>query len=117
MSRTLMALVLKFIMTLLFSWVAFGFVDGNPLGFIFTAAVLGTGLNYVLGDLFVLPRFGNIAASAGDGVMGALTALVVASFSTAYRTSFFSLVLFAVLIAAGEYFFHQYLLRSKKVAP
>lgn len=117
MSKTLSALVIKFGMTFLVTWIVFGLFGRNPLDFIFIVAVLGTGLNYVLGDLLILPRFGNVISSIGDGLMGALTALVVASFSILYRTNFFSLTLFAILLAVGEYYFHQYLKRAEKVAP
>ncbi|MFZ5596097.1 MAG: DUF2512 family protein [Bacillota bacterium] len=72
---------------------------------------------YLLGDLVVLPKYCNLAASAGDGVLAAVTAYVVDLIVLAFTTSAVSLVLFGVLVAIGEYFFHQYLKASEKVEP
>jgi len=49
--------------------------------------------------------------------MGALVAYIFSWLIPAFMVSLTSLLLFAVLIAIGEYFFHQYLLKSEKVAP
>ena len=117
MSRTTQALLLKFIMTFAAAWVAFGFIDNNTLTSIFIVSLLGTVLNYLLGDLVVLPRLGNIVASLGDGLMGALTAYIYSIIILQFTTSFFSLLLFAGIVAVLEYFFHKYLLSAKKVAP
>lgn len=117
MSRTTLALIFKFVMTVVFAAGAFILIDGNGWTWPIVVGVAGTILNYVLGDLVVLPRFGNIAASIGDGVLAALTAYVVDLIVPAFTTSATSLAVFAVLIAVGEYFFHQYLKASDRVAP
>lgn len=114
--KTATALIVKFLLTTLFAALAFRGL-GNSWGWILAVGLAGTALNYLLGDLVVLPSAGNAVASAGDGVLGAATAWVVAQLSYAFDTTLGSLALFAVLIAVGEYFFHQYLLASKKVAP
>lgn len=117
MSKTATALVIKFIMTLAFAWIAFGFVEGNAFSWILTLGIIATAANYLLGDLIVLPKFGNIVASFGDGVMGALVAYIMALLVPAFLVSGVSLLIFLILIAIGEYFFHQYLLKTDKVAP
>ncbi|WP_347488118.1 DUF2512 family protein [Desulfoscipio sp. XC116] len=117
MSKTATALIIKFIMTFVFAGIALAFIDHNTWGWIFVVAVVGTALNYFVGDLLVLPKYGNIVASVGDGVMASLTAYIISLLAPAFRTSFTALAILAVLIAVGEYFFHQYLLRSEKVEP
>ncbi len=117
MSRTTTALLVKLIMTTVFAWLAFGRFPGNSTFWIGAVGVLGTIMNYVLGDLFVLPAFGNTVASLGDGGLAALTAFLLAVISPAFDVTFGSLLLFGVLIAVGEYFFHGYLRQSEKVAP
>ncbi|WP_066639463.1 DUF2512 family protein [Desulfolucanica intricata] len=117
MSKTVTALIMKFVMTLIVAAIAFTFIDGNAWGWIFALAIIGTILNYVIGDLMVLPKYGNIVASIGDGVIAALTAYIFDLLILDFRTSFTSLIVFGVLVAVGEYFFHQYLRRSEKVEP
>ncbi|MGE5598156.1 MAG: DUF2512 family protein [Bacteroidota bacterium] len=117
MSRTVWALVLKFALTFVAAWIAFKGLGRNTFGSIALVAVLGTALNYIVGDLGVLPRYGNVTAAAGDGVLAALTAYVVDAAAYRFNTTFGSLVLFGVIVAVAEYFFHQFLLRTKDVAP
>lgn len=116
MSKTTQALVLKLLLTFVASWIAFGFIDENNLANIFVLAIIGTILNYLLGDLFVLPKYGNLAASLGDGLLAALTAYIY-SMITNFDISTASLILFFALIAVGEYYFHKYLLGTEKVEP
>lgn len=115
--KTFWALFVKFLMTFLFAWLAFGFIDGNAWGWIGFVALVGTVVNYLVGDLAVLPRFGNAVASTGDGLMAALVAYAFSIMIPEFVTSLFSLAIFAVTVAAGEYFFHGFLKSSEKVAP
>lgn len=118
-SKTSTALIIKFIMTFVMAAIVFELLNmGNATWFwVFVVSLIGTALNYLLGDLYVLPKFGNIAASIGDGILAALVAFVIDALTRFFDTTFASLVLFALLIAVGEYFFHQYLKASPKVEP
>jgi type VI protein secretion system component VasF len=49
--------------------------------------------------------------------MAALIAIVVAMVAPAFTITTHSVLAFAVLVAVGEYFFHQYLLKADKVEP
>ncbi|HHW92417.1 MAG TPA: DUF2512 family protein [Firmicutes bacterium] len=117
MSNTTTALLVKLIMTFIFAMIAFGYVDKNMWSSIFWVALAGTVINYLVGDLLVLPSLGNIIASIGDGAMGALTAYIVSMLLPAFQVSMTGLFLFGILVAIGEYFFHQYLRSAEKVAP
>ncbi len=117
MSKTAGALLVKFLMTFIFAGAAFVFMDGNAWGRMFLVSLAGTALNYLAGDLLVLPAYGNLAASFGDGFMAALTAYAVDLLVPAFQVSLAALGIFALLVISGEYFFHRYLLRSEKVAP
>lgn len=117
MNRTLMAILLKFVMTFIAGWIVLGLIDNNPIGWILVFAVAGTALNYIIGDLLVLPNLGNLIASIGDGVMGGVTAYILDLIVPVFNTRFNSLIILALLIAVVEYFFHIYLLKSEKVAP
>ncbi|MCL6559435.1 MAG: YndM family protein [Firmicutes bacterium] len=115
MSKTWTALLVKFVMTLIFAAATLAFIRGNSWGWVFVVAVVATILNYLVGDLLILPAFGNITAAISDGIIGALSAYVIDLLVPAFRTTTAALLIFAILIAVGEYFFHQYLLRSEKV--
>ncbi|GAB6086666.1 DUF2512 family protein [Alkaliphilus crotonatoxidans] len=117
MSNTTTALLVKFAMTFVAAWLTLGYMDRNPFMWILLVAILGTVLNYLLGDLVVLPKMGNVVAALGDGVMAALVAYVVAYFTRNFNTTLRTLVIFGVLVAVVEYFFHNYLLKSDTVAP
>lgn len=115
--NTFRVLLVKFIMTFIMAIVAFSFFDVNPSGLVLLVALIATAGNYLLGDLYILPAMGNVMASVGDGILGAILAYIVSLVTAAFNVSFASLFIFAVLIAAGEYFFHPYLRRAKNVAP
>lgn len=117
MSKTAWALVIKFVLTFIAAWIAFKGLRDNTFGSIALVALLGTALNYILGDLGILPRFGNFTASVFDGLLAAFTAYVVDLATARFDTTFGSLVLFGIIVAVAEFFFHQFLLRSKDVAP
>ena len=117
MSKTSMALIIKFALTFGAAAIAFYFIDGNTWGWVFSVALVGTILNYVIGDLGVLPKFGNIVASVGDGALGALTAYFFSFIFPTFVTSWTSLLTFAIIIMVAEFFFHMYLAKSDKVAP
>jgi hypothetical protein len=99
------------------AWVAFDLLDTVPMGWIFTLAVAGTLLNYLIGDLFVLPTFGNIVASIGDVLLGGLTAYMLDIFSPGVVTTYRSLAVFGFIVAIAEFFFHMYLKSTDEVAP
>lgn len=114
--KTFAALLVKFIATFGATWISFSLMADNPLSLVFLVALLGTVMNYVLGDLVVLPKFGNVVAAIGDGVMGALLAYIVSLVSN-FSAPAMSLLVFAVLIIGFELVFHMYLKRDKDVPP
>jgi UDP-N-acetylmuramyl pentapeptide phosphotransferase/UDP-N-acetylglucosamine-1-phosphate transferase len=116
-SKTSGALLLKFIITFAAAYLTVGLIDRNPIGWIFVLAILGTFLNYLIGDLFILRRTNNIFASLMDGALSALTAYLLDLSSRNFNTTIRSLVYFGLVVIVAEYFFHRYLKSSKKVAP
>jgi hypothetical protein len=115
--NTAASLLAKFIMTFIFAAMAFRFIDANNWGWIFSISLAATVINYLVGDLMVLPALGNVIASIGNGLMGAGLAFVFGVFAERFAVSFAGLGGFALLVAIGEYFFHRYLRSSDKVAP
>lgn len=125
MKNKMTAFVIKIIFTFFAGWLAFGYIGNNTLGWIILIALAASILNYFIFDMIVLPSFGNIAASIGEGLLSALTAFLIGLLSggtnvnnqiiNVFRTNLLTLSFFAILIAVLEYFFHIFLLQSKKI--
>jgi len=108
--KTITALIIKFILTFGAAWISFLIFGNVGLTFILIIAIAGTILNYLIGDLLILPRFGNIVASISDGILGAITSYAIL-FAYVYYTAS-SLAYFAIIVAILEYFFHMYLVSA-----
>jgi len=115
--RTSMALLVKFLLTFVFAFIAFDLLINNDLSWILVLSIAATALNYIIGDLLVLPSMGNIVASIGDGFLAGLTAYILDFLIPAFTTTWTTVFWFGILIAIGEYFFHIYLKKDEKVAP
>ncbi|PTX48711.1 uncharacterized protein DUF2512 [Melghirimyces profundicolus] len=107
--RHFIALVLKFGLTTLILWIVLGALYDVPFTDVFLISTFLTLLGY-LGDVFLLPRVGNVIAAIGDFGL----ALITVWFMGIYRfdadvslmgASFAS----AAMIALGEWFFHKYM--------
>lgn len=117
MSKTTTALIVKFLLTLVSAYIAFTIIDNNSLGWVLGTSIAATALNYLIGDLMILPKYGNFSASVADGGLAALTAYLAAAMTRGNNVGMGSLITFFLLIAVAEYFFHNYLLESEKVEP
>jgi hypothetical protein len=112
--RHLIALALKYV---LLATVFFGII---PLFLHVSSAELlwfslwMTFVAYALGDLYILPRFGNLSATIADfglalvGVWIGIGIFYNAGGATIFNAAFFS----ALLVALGEILFHAYMNRS-----
>ena len=117
MSKALKALLVKYGATFFLAVIAFVPTGRNSWDWIVAVSITAATLNYLLGDFYLLPRAGNLAASVGNGLLAALAAYVAGNMLPASSAGAGSLALFALLIAVEEYIFHMYLLRNKNVAP
>ncbi|MFK2825410.1 YndM family protein [Bacillus sp. B190/17] len=105
------ALFIKFVMCTAAVWFILGLFYGLDLGEILTISILLTAAAYIVGDLFILPRFGNVIATIADfglayfgiWIFGSMVINETISLGWA---SFWT----AVVIAAAEVFFHIYLI-------
>lgn len=116
LSRTATTLVAKFVLTLVAAWIAFSLVGLNTLAHIVLIAVVGAVVNYFLGDLVILPRYGNTVSSVVDGVVAMIVAYLLDALLPALQTNSSSLVLFGVLVAIGEYVRQRYLFPIKETS-
>lgn len=98
-------------------WFTLSLIDGNAAGPALAAALLGTVLSFVLGDLVVLPNLGNVISSLGDGAVLVMIAYLLEIIIPPFTVSLVSLAILAAVIAIFEYNFHNYLENSHKKAP
>ena len=117
MSKTANALLFKFLMTLVIAEIAFGLMGRNTFMWVILFAVLGSAIDYLAGDLLILPKVGSLIGAIINGVLVALLALVVAMIFPVFTITTLSVLTFAILVGIGEYFFHQYLLKTDEVEP
>lgn len=117
MSKTTKAMIVKFLLTLAAAFIAFQMFDNNSFGWVLGVSLLGTILNYLIGDLYILPNLGNLSASIADGGLAAITAWLMGTMVRGNNVGTSSLLIFGLLVAIAEYFFHRYLLNTKKVEP
>lgn len=114
----LKALLIKGGMTLLVLWLilSLGF-NVSFMNVVWITLVLGA-LSYVMGDLFVYPKKGNMTATMVDfGTTLLLIWLLVMVLSgMSVGTAALAAVISAAVISLGEYVFHFYVKRKRLAA-
>lgn len=110
--KHLKALVVKALMIWAILWIVLSgiydvsFMDSTIVGVIIVVMI------YVLGDLVILRKIGNIAATIADAGAAALILWLYLTYMD-YINDIWMLVLIpAVLIGAAEWFFHIWLLKA-----
>lgn len=113
--KHLKALVVKAIMIWAIVWIILSllydvaFIDSTIVGVLIVMAL------YVLGDLVILRKFGNIAATIADAGVAAVILWLFLSMRD-YNDDLLMLVLIpTVLIGVGEFFFHKWLWKERIV--
>lgn len=124
MKNKLVVLLIKLIFTFFAGWLAFGYIGDNNLIWIILSTMAAGIFNYFIFDIIVLPSFGSIAASIGEGLLSAIISLLISLLSgginvnnqivNVFKTNFLTLAFFAIVIAVLEYFFHYFLLQASK---
>lgn len=115
MQDTYKSIVIKFIFTLAVAGIAFTALEPNTWGWVFLIGVIATIVNFIVGDMFILPKYDTIIASIADGVLAIIIAAIIWGLVPGFVASAISLVLFGVLVGLAEFFYHQHLLVSDKV--
>lgn len=110
--KTAVAIIVKFFVTLAIAWISFMLFGTASFWTVLTIAAAATLLNYLIGDLLVLSRFGNIIASIVNGVIGGALAWIVLLYSPVTYYYMTSVYIFAVIVAVAEFFFHMYLISA-----
>ncbi|MBO1005869.1 YndM family protein [Pseudogracilibacillus auburnensis] len=103
------ALIIKFIMCTAVIWIVLGAFYGVNFGQILMLSLIITGVSFVLGDLFILPKFENWGATIADFIIVfAIVWLYGANFINENIPLLTAAAITAAIIAIGEIFFHRY---------
>ncbi len=104
------ALLIKFAMTFAVLFIILGLVYGVELFEIFIIALVITVIGFV-GDLIIYPKTSNKVATAGDfiAVFVIVWLLGIWLFEDSDSSLVMAALFSAILIAAGEWFYHIYL--------
>ncbi len=106
--RFLSALVIKFVMVTTVLWIVLG-MFGVSFGDILLTSVLLTIIS-LIGDMFVLPRIGNVAATIADVGLAFVLIWLVGSFIYEQPVRVVSAAFIsAIILAVGEFLFHKYM--------
>ncbi|WLD94648.1 YndM family protein [Alkalihalobacillus sp. AL-G] len=109
--KHLRALLIKFIMVTAVLYIVLGLVYGVTFGDILGISLFVTVAAYLIGDLFILPRYGNAVATLADfglaylGIWLVGGAFIEVDFPLGLA-SFYA----TIGIVVGEWFFHKYML-------
>ena len=118
--KKITALVIKFIMILAVLWIVLGLYGVSFTNILLTSVLL-TGVSFI-GDMFVLPRVGNIAATIADFVIALILIWLVGTvfFEQPIKLGVATFIS-AIILVAGEYVFHMYvqsqIFTDEKVVP
>lgn len=115
--KTILAIIIKFVVTLAAAWISFSLFGYVAFYTVLIIAIAGTVLNYLIGDMLILPRLGNTITTVVDGLLSAVTAYTVLYYSTVTYYTMTSILIFAVIVAVAEIFFHMYLVKSDIIKP
>ncbi|MDF2700993.1 MAG: hypothetical protein K0Q49_2557 [Haloplasmataceae bacterium] len=108
--------ILRFLIILLITVIAFRWLDDNSLGFLFVIALISTIIfNVIIGDGFFLPKFGNITSSVIEGILALIFVYIIDLISENFNTELYNYLIFAILYIIFEYLFHRYLFSKEKV--
>ncbi|MGF7088147.1 ABC-type thiamine/hydroxymethylpyrimidine transport system permease subunit [Kroppenstedtia sanguinis] len=108
--RYLKALLIKFAMTFVILWLVLASFRVISFPSVFTASIVLTVVSFLIGDLLILPRFGNVVATMADLALTwfgiwVLAPILLGAFAPLGAASFMS----AFFIAMGEILFHKYM--------
>lgn len=111
------ALIIKYIFVAIATSLVLTGVLGFESGLSLWVALVLTLALYLLGDLIILPSFGNITATIADSGVALLLTWLAPLYSRIDSVPFISALSVAVLIGIAEFFFHNYLQRSVLPGP
>jgi len=117
MSNKSIALIVKFVMTFIAALFTLGFMNDISLLWILIISSAATVINYILGDLVILPNIGNVISSFIDGLLVVAIAYMFELFVPGLNLTITPIILLGLLVAVSELFFHTFILGLIGITP
>lgn len=115
MNKNFGSLLFKLLWYFVAGWMTFGFMEDNLLMWLVLLAIIASIVNFVVGDIIALPRVGSLPAAVVDGFLAILVAYIIDISINTFTTTFLTLIIYGVIIALAEYFYHKYLVKESKM--
>jgi hypothetical protein len=106
------ALILKVLMIGVITVLVLSLFRGIRPADSISIAIVITVVAYVLGDLLILPAYGNTAASISDGIIAFLITWLTPFVATNIPVTIGNALAVGILVGAAEWFFHKYVARN-----
>ena len=103
------ALIIKFIMVTVVLELVLSMLTELTLTDILYISMVVTALAYIIGDLLILPVSNNTIATVADIGLALVTIYMFNYLWNINEISFYDALISAVVVGAGEWFFHMYL--------
>jgi hypothetical protein len=114
--RHVQALAVKYLITGVLLALVLPMLANATVGQAMVVAALVTAVNYLVGDLIILPSFGNMIAAAADAGLTGVLVWASQLLVTGFIATFSAIMVAAGLVGLAEWFFHRYL-RAVGVVP
>ncbi|MBU8906862.1 YndM family protein [Desertibacillus haloalkaliphilus] len=102
------ALLIKTLMVTLVLLVVMSAIYNYPVGSTVALSLIVVALSYIIGDIGILRVSNNTVATISDLLLTTFVLWMVGPLIIGLTVSFWVSFISAVLISAGEYFFHKY---------
>lgn len=109
MKRIYLGLILKIILIFISAWIAYGLIEDNGLLWIFITSLAISLILFLIGDILILPRYGNMSSTLANTVFAIIIAWIIDLLTTSFYITWMSTLVFAILIFIIEYILHRYL--------
>lgn len=112
MKRIYLSLILRIILIFVSAWLAYGLINDNPLLWIFITSLAVALASFLVGDMLVFPRYGNVSAALAEAVLAGIIAWIVDMLTERFYIGWLSTLVFVVLVFIIGMILHCYLERN-----
>lgn len=116
MTRLFIPLLIKFSFITVVAFAALTLYGGMDWRWAMTAALDVTLISYLLGDLIIYRRYGNLPGLLSDALIAFVVVYSIDIILIEGTVNIWAFALFAVLVAFVEFFFHKYVEKTGLLA-
>lgn len=109
MKRIYLGLILKIILIFVSAWIAYGLIEENSLLWIFISSLAVSLITFLVGDMLVVTRYGNVSGAVADVVIGGILVWLIDMLTDYFYITWVSTLVFLVLLFIIELILHRYL--------